>query len=211
MAGMDDNQDVGGGTPPLGGSLADEEAAMKSGKWRMMAAIIGTCVAVVVLAVWLMAGTKGYEEYVEVGKTVNGVGIKGNFDSFWGCALQGVDLRDLDKAEDLIAQIAMRGSDGRVAYGKHVSANCVNKLSDMQTKLDVLTVPQELQTDVKGMKDASSQLRGAWSSYMAYLADSKDSYDEDEARDKIKNIARGWYEFKKAHSSLNKKLKEKLE
>ncbi len=211
MAGMEELPGVGGGAPQVGGTLADEEAAMKSGKGRMLIAIIGTCVVVVVGAVLLLVQGESHEEFREAGKLVNGAGIKGNFDKFWGCALRNVDLRDLKNAEDLISQINMRGADGRARYAKYVEASCIEKLSDMQTKLDVLTVPQELQTNATGMKDAASQLRGAWSGYLVYLTDSKDSYDDGEARDKLKEVARGWYEFKKAHASLNNTLKEKLE
>jgi hypothetical protein len=208
---MDDNPGVGGGTPQLTRSMADEEAAMQTGKGRMMAAIIGTVVVVIVGAALFLVQDKGQEQYREAGKVVNGANIKGNFDTFWGCALQGVNLRDLDTADALIAQVDTRGSEGRTKYAKHIESRCVKKLSDMQSKLDILTVPQELQTDLSAMKDASSQLRGAWSSYMVYLTDSKESYDEGEARNKVKEIARGWFEFKKAHSSLNKRLREKLE
>jgi len=211
MAGMDDIPGVGGGSPQQGGSLADEEASIKSGKARMLTAIIATCVVVVVGAVLLLMQGGGQEEYREAGKEVNGAKIKGNFDRFWGCALRNVDLRDLKNAGDLISQINMRGADGRARYAKYIEARCIQKLSDMQTKLDVLIVPQELQTDVTGMKKAASQLRGAWSSYLVYLTDSKKSYDDAVARDRLKEVARGWYEFKKAHASLNKKLKEKLQ
>lgn len=210
MAEMDDNPGVGNGMPRLGGSMADEEAAMKSGKGRMMVAIIGTVVVVVVGAILLLMQDKGKEEYSQAGKTVNGAGIKGNFDSFWGCALRGVNLRDLDTAEDLISKIDMFGSDGKARYGKYVGGTCLQKLSDLQTKLDVLTVPQELQTDATAMKDATSQLRSAWSSYLDYLTTSKENYDAGEARNRIKQVARGWYDFKKAHSAFNQKLKEKL-
>jgi hypothetical protein len=214
MAGTDDNLGVGGGTPPpqVGPSLADEEAAMQSGKGRMLAGIIAVCVAVAVGAVFLLMEGETHEEYRLLGKSVNGPDVKGNFDKFWGCALQNVNLRDLKKAEELIAQVDMRGSSAmRLDYGKHVRDKCMEKLTTMQSKLDIVTAPAELQSDISGMKDASGQLRSAWSSYLGYITDKKVKYDEYAARPKIKEIARGWYEFKKAHAALNKKLKEKLQ
>ena len=191
MAEMDNMPGARAAAPQLSRSIADEEAAMKSGKGRMLIAMIGTVAVVVIGAVLLLRQDKGQQEYSEAGKTVNGAGIKGNFDKFWGCALSNVDLRDLKTAEALISQIDMRGSNGKARYAKYVNATCIRKLSEMQTKLDVLTVPSELQTDVTGMKDAASQLRGAWSSYLVFLTDSKDDYSEENARGKLKEVARG--------------------
>ena len=211
MAEMEGNSGVGGATPPQMGSYADDEAAMKSGKGRMLTGIIGISLIVVVGAVLLLMQGGKSEEYSEAGKTVNGPGIKGNFDTFWGCALQGVNLRDLTGAEELIAQVDMRGSERKADYGKYVREICMPKLTDMQAKLDLLSLPSDLQTDGAGLKEASGQLRASWSAYAGYLMEAKDSYNADDARIKIKEVARGWYEFKKAHASLNQKLKEKLE
>ena len=212
MAGTDGNFDVGGGIPPQAAtSYADDEAAMRSGKGRMMAGIIGISVVVAVGAVLLLTQGGSADEYREAGKLVNGPAIRGNFDTFWGCALQGVNLRDLSKADELIAQINMRGSEGGKTYGKYIQDMCISKLSDMQSKLDVISLPSDLQTDLGGLKEASSQLRSAWSAYISFLTDTKAGYDEEQARNKIKDVARGWYEFKKAHSSINQKLKEQIE
>jgi hypothetical protein len=212
MAEMDDKGVGGGAQQPqaVDASIAAEEAAMHQGRGRMLLGIAVVIIAVIVGAVFLLMEDAGSEQYRELGKTVNGMKLE-FFDGFWGCALQRVNLNDLNSAEKLVAQIEMRGADQPRPYAKHVRDNCQDKLDEMQTKLDVLTGPAELQADIAGMTDGIAKLRSSWSSYISYLDDPKLDYDAGAARSKIKEIARGWYDFKKAHAEINKKLKEKLE
>ena len=78
-----------------------------------------------------------------------------------------------------------------------------------------LIVPTELQADVDGMKDANSRIRSGWSGYVTYLIEVGDDedvhFDLKLASPHIRTVAKGWYDFKKAHGAVNKLLKAKLE
>ena len=43
------------------------------------------------------------------------------------------------------------------------------------------------------------------------LDDPELEYDEEAARPHVTAIARGWYDFKKAHGAINKSIKAKLD
>ena len=84
------------------------------------------------------------------------------------------------------------------------------KLQDINPQLELLIAPDDLKTDFEALKKATSEMRGAWSDYIVYLDDPELEYDEEKARKYVTAIARGWYDFKKAHGAINKAIKAKL-
>jgi hypothetical protein len=212
MAADGNNLGMDGGMPPLAGgpSLSEQEAAMRKGKGAMLAGMI---IAVVVIAVglfFLLSGTDEKFAYSDIGKQVNAIKLK-QFDAFWGCAFKGVDLRDIKSSEDLAEQIDDRASQARSVYVKQLRDNCFSKLEQMQSKFDVMIAPEGVEKDVKTMREATSKLRSAWSDYASYVDNLKTDYDDEIARPKIIEIARAWYDFKKAHASFNQTVKKKIE
>jgi len=203
---MSDGQD----TPLLTGSLGDEEAAMRKGRAGSLAILVGLGVAAAVGLALLMSGDDEARVYGEIGKKVNGL-ERAHFGQFWGCALQGENLSDLRSNSDLSTHVNGRGLERGRSYGVYVRETCMPKLQDINPELATLIVPPELQTDVEALKKATADLRSAWSSFIAYLDNPELEYSEDEARPHISQIARSWYDFKKAHGAINHKIKAKLQ
>jgi hypothetical protein len=194
----------------LGGTMADDEAAMRKGKGGALALMVLLGVALLGGLALVMSGGDEERVYGEIGKRVNGL-KQASFDQFWGCALQGSNLRDINTNAELAFQIDVRALERGSAYALRLRDSCMDKLAEITPELDSLIVPDELKADVDAMKTATGKLRSALSGFVAYLDDAELHYDPDKARPMIQEITRGWYDFKKAHADANKKLKAKLE
>lgn len=192
------------------GAPSDDEAAFRKGRAGSLAGLIGLGVAAVAGLVFLVGGDDQARVYGEIGKKVNGI-ERAHFERFWGCALQGENVADLRSNAELVTHVNGRGLERGRNYGVHVREKCLPFLTDINPQLDLLIVPSELEADVTALKKATSDLRSAWSGYVAYLDNPELEYSEDEARPQVTQIARGWYEFKKAHAAINKTIKAKLE
>jgi hypothetical protein len=191
-------------------SLADEEAALKRGKGPLVFVVAGLGVALLVGLFLLLSGDDEARVYGDLGKKINGL-RQANFDPFVGCLLPQVNVADLKRADDLIAQLDSRASDGRAAYALHLRDKCVDKLRDVEPELGTLILPDDLKPDVERMREATSKLRSSTSGLVSYLDDPELKYDSDIAKIYLEAIARGWYDWKSAHASINKLLKTKLE
>ena len=190
-------------------ALADAEAAMHKGRAGSLIAMAALGIAVAVGLVLLVGGEDEQRVYGELGKAVNGL-ERGNFDQFWGCALQGENVSDLKTSTDLITKVDARGMERGRNYALHVRDKCLPMLKDIGPRLDTLISPPELSPSIVAMKKSNNDLRGAYSDYVAYLDDPDLQYDQETARPHVTAIARGWYEFRKAHSDFNKLIKIKL-
>lgn len=190
-------------------ALADDEAAMKKGKGRMIAGMTAAVVVALAALAWFTLGGEEKRLYSDLGKKINGLESK-HFDGFWGCAFRGFDLAKLENNEVLQAQIELRSQQGGRRYAQHVRDDCLPKLAELQPELDGLMPPEPIQPSVQRMADAVGELRSAWSNYIGYLDQKELEYDSAEAKPYITKIARGWYEFRKAHAELNEILREKL-
>jgi hypothetical protein len=212
MAGNDDHLDLNKDLADLrqGPTLSEQEAAMRKGRMPMLVGMVGVVVIILVGSFVLLREDDEKLAYSEIGKTINGIKQE-FFDGFWGCALKGVNLRDIKSNDALIAQINRRGAKAASVYARLLRQNCTDKLEEMQTKLEVLIAPEGVTKEVKEMTEATSKLRSAWSGFISYMDDPKTKYDEATARPKIIEITRGWYEYKKAHTSFNKAVKAKIE
>jgi hypothetical protein len=212
MAGNDDHLDLDKGLANLrqGPTLSEDEAAMRKGRGRMIVGMVSIVVVIIVGSFLLLREDDEKYAYGEIGKTVNGIKNE-YFDGFWGCALKGVNLRDIKSNDALVAQIDRRATQAAVAFVRVLRQDCIDKLEKMQTKLEVLIPPEGVTKEVKEMTEATSKLRSAWSAFISYMDDPKSDYDEATARPKIIEITRGWYDYKKAHTSFNKAIKAKIE
>jgi hypothetical protein len=212
MADPDENLGVGGGTPPMsplgGPSLEAEEKAMRKGKGRMLAAMIVAVVAALALFFFYLTSGGENEAYRNLGQRVNGLKQE-HFDQFWGCALRGVNLGTITDNASLTGQLDRRMMQGGPRYAVQVRDECMDKLAPLRQELDSLIPPEDMQADVNAMAEAASQQRSAWANLIAYL-ESDEGYDPDTAGEPITQVARAWYDFKRAHSAINAKIREKI-
>jgi hypothetical protein len=209
-----DNLGVGDGTPPLnplgGASFEAEEQAMRSGKGRMLAAMIGFGVLAVAGIVAMLALGGEDEEYSKFGRNINGLRQE-HFDVFWGCSLRGVNLADVRTNQDLMAQINRRATNGKARYGRQVRDNCLPQLTELEPKLRALITPEDMQEQVNELASSTEQLRASWSGFIAHLETLQDQpYDEDVAAEHVTNITKGWFDYRTTHNDLNKAVKAKL-
>jgi hypothetical protein len=212
MANPPDDLPLGGEVPPGGplGSLELDERAMKKGKGRMVAGMVLAGVgAVVALAFYLAAG--GESPYAGFGRSVNGLHQQ-HFEAFWGCVMQGHDMRRVKNDQDLRQQLHERAGRGRARFAAHVRDDCLPKLADLEPGLAALVPPDDVAQPVRDMLDAVSRLRGGFSDYIAHLdgLDKEQPYVPEDAEDPMGRITRAWYDYKVAFGGLNKHLKEKL-
>lgn len=206
MSDQEPNLGGGGGFTPLapigGPSLEEEEKALKSGRGRM---IVGMIVAVAALLgglVWfVMQGQPS--EYGQLGRQINGMRAD-HFDAFWACALPREDLRDIDRADQLIGEISERSATAR-PYAQHVRNECLVRLDEHVPQLDQLIIPADLTENVGQLRTAISAQRTAWGEYLDHLDRLEGAFDaEDETTSRLLTaIARGWYDYKVAHGAIN--------
>lgn len=210
MADPNENLGVGGGMPPLGpvGSLEAEEKALKKGKGRMLAGMIVAAIAAVAFLVWYMS-SGGEDAYGTFGRNINGYDQQ-YFDQFWGCSLQGVDLRNIRTNDDLRGEIHERAARGGPRYAAHVRERCMPKLAEMEPKLTALIPPEDMAAKLTELNETVQRLRAAWGDFAGYLENLEGGYDEDDADEKVGQIARAWYDYSRTHNELNRSVREKL-
>lgn len=211
MGDLNDNVPIGGGRTPLDAmTLSDAEAAMHKGRGGMIVAAVIAVVGVVGAVVYLMGGDDERRVYSELGKTINGARV-GEFDQFWACVLPGENLRDLKSNEDLEAKVEIQAAAGQARFAKVLREKCLPKLEGVEPKLSTLILPPDLKPSVSAVVTATGDLRSATSNFISYLDQPELVYDEEESREKIQKMGRGWYDFRKANADVNKVLKEHLE
>lgn len=211
MDDLNDKLSVGGGRAPLDGmTLSDAEAAMHKGRGGMIVAAVVVVLGGLGGLFFLMGGDDERRVYSELGKTINGERV-GAFDQFWACVLQGENLRDLKSNEDLEAKVELRAAAGPARFATLLQETCLPKLEKVEPKLSALILPDDLKPSVASLVTATGDLRSATSNVVSYLNQPELEYDEEESRQKIKKMARGWYDFRKAQADVNNVLKEHLE
>ncbi|AKF09283.1 hypothetical protein [Sandaracinus amylolyticus] len=201
----------GGFTPltPIGGpSLEQEEKALRSGRGRMLAAMIVAVLAAGAGFAWFVSSS-GPSEYGQLGRQINGMRAE-HFDAFWACALPREDLRDLRNDQQLRSEIAERAAQPR-AYAQHVRGQCMVHLDEHLPPLDALILPDDLQPGVRDLRTAVEAQRSAWSAFLARLDQTEGGFVAEDAEDELTAIARGWYEYKVAHSAINDVLRAHID
>jgi hypothetical protein len=194
----------------LRGTLADDEAALQKGKAGSLIAVSLLGLAVLGGLFYLMGGEDEARVYGDIGKRINGL-KKASFDQFWSCALSGEDLRDVSNNTELLARLDSLGRDGGRKYGETLREACLPLLESVSPQLDTLIVPADLQASVRALSEANGKLRSATSGVITYLDDPELEYDSDKAAGGFKDMARAWYDFKKAHGAINHVIKQKID
>ena len=215
MTDPNDNLGLGGGPqPPLGGgsSLEDDEKALKKGSTGPL--VIGLLAAVLVVGglgyVLLSQGGGDSEQYGAIGRAINGMKQE-HFDSFWACALPNQRLELLRSDQDLRAAINQRAGTNPRAYGEFVRTRCLSKLAEHGPLVRELIPPADLADQIDDLSTSISELNTGWNEYIAHLAAVQERYDEEAAAPSINKIAKGWYDYRTAHSALNHSIREHLD
>jgi hypothetical protein len=194
----------------LRGTLADDEAALQKGKGGSLIAVGLLGIAVLAGLFYLMGGEDEARVYGDIGKRINGL-KQASFDQFWSCALSGEDLRDVSSNTELIARLDGLGRDGGSRYAETLRKACLPQLESVSPQLDTLIVPTDLQASVRALSEANGKLRSATSGLVVYLDDPELQYDSAKAQSSLKDMARAWYDFKKAHGAINQVIKQKID
>jgi hypothetical protein len=204
----DPNANVGRPASGRGTSLEDEEKALKKGNtWVLVAGVLAG-LAVVAGLVAVLARNDPSAPYRTIGQRVNGMKDE-HFDGFWACALPNERLDRLRNNEDLTYAITRRASTTPGAYAQHVRQRCLVKLTEHQPPLQALIAPEDLQAQLSALSTATDDLRAAWNGYLEYL-ETAESYDDEAARPQLIKIAKGWYDYKRAHGEINTTIREHL-
>jgi hypothetical protein len=204
------NLPIGGGLPPIvpGPSLADDEKALRKGNTVPM--VLGAVAALgvgVALIVFLASGQP--DPFETTGRQVNTI-KRDHFDAFWGCALPNEPLGDLRSDRDLRYAIETRARSQPSRYAQHVRQQCLVKLNEHDAPLRALIPPPELEPQVAELGTSIAALRTAWGGYLEYL-DHATPYDEDAAAPQLGKIAKGWYDYRRAHGQINTRVRERLD
>jgi hypothetical protein len=202
-------QSMSGQQPAGLGAFSDDEAALKKGKGGMLIGFAAAVIALLVGAWVLLSGEDEARAYGDLGRKINGM-RQASFDQFWACVLPTANLKDITTNTQLVSQIDGRAMERGRAYGLHLREQCVEKLSTIEPELEILIVPEAMRADVDALKEATSKLRGSVSAFISYLDNTELRYEQEAAAGYLEHVARAWFDWKQAHSKINKLLKEKL-
>jgi hypothetical protein len=207
------NLGVGGGQPPFntGPSLEDEEKAMKKGNTGLLIGAGVAALAVVVgLGFVLLNSGDDSDQYGAIGRQINGMKQE-NFDGFWSCALPGARLGEIRSDQDLRYAITKRASSSPTRYASLVRERCIVKLQEHEPRLRSLIPPEDLQSQLDDLTHALTDLRTGWNEYIEQLDHQQAGYDEEAGAAQLSKIAKGWYDYKRAHGALNDTIREHVQ
>lgn len=204
------NMPIGGGTPPLGPggpSLDDDEKALRKGGATTL--IVGLVAALLVggALVFLLVRQDTPDPYAETSRELSLIKHE-HFDGFWGCALPNQPLANLRSDQDLRRAIHKRARTQPSRYAEHVRQQCLAKLTEHDGPLQRVIAPPDLQPQVTELGTALTDLRAGWTEYLGYL-DRVESYDDEDAP--IGKIAKGWYDYRRAHGAITTAARERQE
>lgn len=206
------NMGLGGGQPPLGGgpSLRDEEAALKKGnKLPLVLGLVAAVAVVAGLGFVLLSGDDA-AEYRAIGSQINGMKQE-KFDGFWACALPNEPIDQLDTNRALTDAINERARGNPARYGSHVRETCLVKLAEHRSELRDLIPPEDLHAQLGDLESALDDLNESWGGYLERLDHSQEGYDSEAAAPQLSKIAKGWYDYRNAHRSLNDSIRGRIE
>jgi len=104
---------------------------------------------------------------------------------------------------------------GRKLYYAKVTPDGVERitveaLDETRSRMELLSVPGELEPQTREMKDALAALRGAWQEYIEYMTGSSSKFDEAEARPYLNRIGESWQRFRKGHKQATRLVSERM-
>lgn len=203
------SNDMNLGSPVKGPSFEEEERAMQGGKGKMLGFLAVLAILVVGGLVALLSMGNDTETYREFGREVNGM-HRDHFEQFWRCAMQGPAMENVRNNRDLDSLLIQRATNGRNRYGTMMKDTCLPKLKAMRPKLDAMLPPEEIQTDVVNLSQKIATLATAWEEFIVVLDGSREGFDADASQSKRDEIARAWFEYKRAFGAIQDKIRAKI-
>lgn len=185
----------------------DEKALRKGNTWVLVAGGLAALLAVGGL-IALLAQEDPSEQYRTIGRHVNGMKSQ-HFDGFWTCALPNQTLSSLTSNDHLRDAITQRARRQPNAYAQHVRQRCLVQLDEHRAGLSTLIAPPDLQPQLAELDTALQSLHRSWGTYIEHL-DRAEAYDEAAAAPPLRDIAKGWYDYRVAHNQLNATIREQL-
>lgn len=207
---FDDSVPLGMDSPPMAvpTRLDEQEKALKKGRGRMLvAAAIGIAGAIGGLAFLVLSQQP--DQYGTIGRQINGMKAE-HFDPFWSCALPGTRLSQIRSDQDLRYEINKRAETSPDRYARHVNQECMVRLNEHEPPSQLIA-PEELTAQLSELDAALVSLRESWSAYLNDLDRLEGPYREEEFDSRLHNIAKGWYDYRHAHSGLNTAIRDHLE
>lgn len=190
--------------------LARAGEGFRRGRGRTLFAMFAAA-ATAVFGLWLWLS---YDDearvYGELGRKLNGM-RQTQFDMFWQCVLEDVDLSSLRSNTELLHWLRISVDDGGAEYGAHLREMCVGTLDAMESSLDSLIAPADLERDIATLKAATSTMQRQFRALTACLAKGKQACSADDVEPELQAIARGWFDFQTAHASVNETIRSRLE
>jgi hypothetical protein len=189
--------------------LAQVGAGFRSGKgvlWGLVAAA-----ACVLLGIWLwLSHNDQARVYGELGRKLNGV-RQTEFDAFWQCVLEDVDVGALRSNADLLHWLRSSVESGGPEYAVHLRDDCMGTLSAIAPRLNELIAPTDLKDDIAAMQAATSRLQRDFRSVIACVGRGQYVCPVGALQPQLQGIARGWFDFQTAHAAVNRTIRSRLE
>lgn len=189
--------------------LAQIGAGFRSGGGALWGvATAGVCV---LLGLWLwLSHNDEARVYGELGRKLNGV-RQSEFDPFWQCVLEDVDLGALRSNTELLHWLGMSVEAGGPEYAAHLSDDCMNTLNAISPRLDQLIAPNDLKPDIETMQAATKVLQRNFRDVISCLSRGENICPHAALEPELQGIARGWFDFQTAHAAVNRTIRGRLE
>lgn len=192
-----------------GAPLVEADKGIRKGRGNALYAVIGLGVMVLVGLLVLMGGGDEQRVYRELGKRINGT-KQVTFDGFFSCVLAGQDPTVIRTNTELERVLVIRAEQHDPHWVQNAREACLPILVDAEGQLNMLIAPKAIKGDVEAMANALVDLRVSFTAMVVYLEAGGDSDDPARLDHLASDVARPWYAFRKAHSSVNRTIKQKL-
>ena len=179
---------------------------MKGGRSFVALAGLGAVLLLAGLAFVFLSGEEN-EAYVTLGRNVTGAKTQ-LFDGFWMCAFHRQE--DPRNNEELAELWHTQAEMGGPRFAAQLNRSCMTQLADLQERLEALIPPDDMRSDVNALITSTRALRGGVSDFVAFL-ETQTTYEREGHEDRVRPIARGWYDFRAAYAVVNDHVRAHME
>lgn len=189
--------------------LAQVGARFRSGKGVLWGFVAAAACALFGMWLWVSHDDQA-RVYGELGRKLNGM-RQAEFDAFWQCVLEDVDVSALRSNADLLRWLRSSLESGGPEYAVHLRDDCMGMLGEISPRLRELIAPSDLQSDIAEMEAATSLLQRDFRSVIACVGRGREMCSPGAMQTQLQNIARGWFNFQTAHAAVNRTIRSRLE
>jgi hypothetical protein len=189
--------------------LAQVGAGFRSGKGALWGSVAAAAFALIGMWLWVSHNDQA-RVYGELGRKLNGM-RQAEFDAFWQCVLEDVDVGALRSNADLLLWLGSSVESGGPEYAVHLRDDCMGMLGAIPTRLNQLITPNDLKSDIATMEAATALLQRDFRAVIACVGRGQDMCPPVAMQPQLQSIARGWFDFQTAHAALNRTIRSRLE